>query len=73
MAQSIALARPQSISTPSFGGFMRTARNAVAISNQRRQLAALDDSRLADLGLTREEAAYEASRPFWDAPLHWLR
>ncbi|MEL6219916.1 MAG: DUF1127 domain-containing protein, partial [Pseudomonadota bacterium] len=30
------------------------------------QLAALDDARLKDLGLTRGEAAREAARPFWD-------
>lgn len=36
------------------------------VARQRRALAALDDDRLADLGLSRAEAAREAARPFWD-------
>ena len=32
---------------------------------QRDALAALDDRALADIGVTREEAALEASKPFW--------
>ncbi|RLJ59147.1 uncharacterized protein DUF1127 [Litoreibacter meonggei] len=38
---------------------------------QRRALAALDDTRLADIGLSRQEAEAEASRPVWDAPEYW--
>lgn len=38
---------------------------------QRRALAALDDTQLLDLGLTREEALSEANRAIWDAPHHW--
>ena len=34
-------------------------------------LGRLDDHLLADIGLTRHEARTEASRPLWDAPLHW--
>lgn len=48
-------------------GFM----NYVALYRQRRALASLDDTRLADLGLSRHEANTEAKRPVWDAPLHW--
>lgn len=43
---------------------------ALDLWQQRRALALLDDSRLADLGLTRAQARAEASRPFWDAPSH---
>lgn len=32
---------------------------------QREALAALDDRALADIGVTREQAAMEASKPFW--------
>jgi uncharacterized protein YjiS (DUF1127 family) len=32
----------------------------------RRKLAELDDRCIADIGLTRVEARYEAARPFWD-------
>ena len=40
---------------------------------QRRQLARMDSARLADLGLTADQARMEAARPFWDVPQHWLR
>lgn len=42
-----------------------------ALARQRRALARLDDSALADMGLTRTEAAQEAARPVWDVPAHW--
>lgn len=38
----------------------------LSIYRQRRALAALDADQLRDLGLTREMAQTEASRPFWD-------
>lgn len=44
---------------------------ARAVARQRGALAELDDTMLADLGLSREEARREAQRPFWDAPVHW--
>ena len=44
---------------------------ARALARQRAQLADLPVERLADLGLTRDEALREAARPFWDAPRHW--
>jgi uncharacterized protein YjiS (DUF1127 family) len=34
-------------------------------SRQRRALSALSDAMLHDLGLTREEVAREADKPFW--------
>lgn len=40
--------------------------NMVELYSQRRSLAALDDARLADLGLSRSEAEAEAARPLWD-------
>lgn len=36
---------------------------------QRITLAQLDDARLADIGLTRDEARAEAAR--WDVPPNW--
>lgn len=45
----------------------------VELHRQRRALAALDDARLRDIGLSREDAEAEARRPLWDAPAHWLR
>jgi uncharacterized protein YjiS (DUF1127 family) len=43
----------------------------IDLYRQRRALAGLDDARLADLGLSRDEAETEANRPIWDAPVHW--
>lgn len=34
---------------------------------ERRLLAALDDRGLADIGITRLDAAYECRKPFWRA------
>ena len=43
----------------------------IDLYRQRRALAALDETRLADLGLSRHEAEAEANRPVWDAPAYW--
>jgi uncharacterized protein YjiS (DUF1127 family) len=40
---------------------------------QRRSLAKLDESRLADLGLDPVSAGTEAKKPIWNAPNHWSR
>ncbi|SDW50732.1 DUF1127 domain-containing protein [Celeribacter indicus] len=55
---------------PSLLARLRMAR---ALRRQRRALASLSDERLADIGLTRDEALREAARPLWDVPRHWLR
>jgi len=39
-----------------------------AARRERRALARLDARLLADIGLTEEDAAREAARPFWDLP-----
>ena len=36
------------------------------VARERRRLLDIDPRLLADMGLTPEDAAYEASRPFWD-------
>lgn len=36
------------------------------LARERRQLLALSDHMLKDIGLTRADAEREASRPFWD-------
>lgn len=38
------------------------------VAKQRRQLLALDDHALKDIGLTRAEATLEGNRLFWDIP-----
>ncbi|WP_333827463.1 DUF1127 domain-containing protein [Pararhodobacter sp.] len=52
-------------------GLFSRLRKAAALARQRHALAALDDTMLRDIGLTREQALHEAGRPFWDAPRHW--
>jgi uncharacterized protein YjiS (DUF1127 family) len=39
------------------------------LGRQRRTLAALSDSTLKDLGLSRADIYEESERPFWDDPL----
>ena len=39
------------------------------LARQRRQLAALGDAALKDLGLSRADILQETERPFWDDPL----
>jgi uncharacterized protein YjiS (DUF1127 family) len=43
----------------------------IALVASRRGLSRLDDRLLADIGLTRNAAEAESSRPVWDPPLHW--
>lgn len=45
----------------------------LSLARQRRALAGLDADRLADIGVTRQEALEEADRPVWDVPAHWQR
>ncbi|WP_425043599.1 DUF1127 domain-containing protein [Primorskyibacter sp. S87] len=52
---------------------LTAATRLVSVWRQRQALRRLDDARLADLGLTRSQAAVEAKRPIWDAPETWLR
>lgn len=40
--------------------------HAREVTRQRRQLMALDDHALKDIGLSRADACCEASRPWWD-------
>lgn len=43
---------------------------ALRVRRERRQLAALDDAQLADLGLTRADAERESRRGLFDIPAH---
>ncbi len=44
-----------------------------ALRRQRRALAEMDETRLADLGISPDEARAEAARAAWDVPGHWRR
>ncbi len=46
---------------------------AMTARRQRAQLARLDATMLADIGVTAHQAATEAARPAWDVPSTWLR
>lgn len=41
---------------------------ALTVWSERRTLANMDVSRLKDLGISPQDAAAEAARPFWDLP-----
>lgn len=40
----------------------------LSVWQQRRALAGMDVTRLAEMGITPAQAAREAARPFWDLP-----
>lgn len=43
----------------------------LALWQQRRALAKMDDRQLDDIGVSRADALAEATRPLWDVPAHW--
>lgn len=56
--------RPQ----PLWRRVWRWLQRAYELSEQRQQLARLDDAALKDLGLSRADVWQESQRPFWDDP-----
>ncbi len=65
---------PSRIATHAHGrapSIVARIRAALALSHQRRALAALSDEALDDIGVTRLDAHAEATRPVWDVPAHW--
>ena len=57
--------------THSAGNFFGKLANMMAAHKTRKDLKNLSEAQLVDIGITAEEAAAEASRPFWDAPSNW--
>jgi uncharacterized protein YjiS (DUF1127 family) len=47
---------------------VQTLRRWNQLARQRRQLASLSDEMLKDIGRSRADIEWEASRPFWDDP-----
>lgn len=43
------------------------------VQRTRIDLSRLDDERLRDIALSREEVEAELSRPVWDVPANWRR
>ena len=68
---TLAIARVQSRGT--LADVVKRARLAITARHQRAQLARLDATLLADIGVTAAQAASEAARPAWDVPSNWLR
>ncbi len=71
MARINSLGRIGTSPAPLFS--LARVRAATEVWRQRRALARLDADRLADIGLSEQDAHEEASRPIWDAPGHWSR
>lgn len=57
--------RKRGRTAPFLAALMARLRLWAARRRQRHRLAELDDYLLADIGLSREEAAAEVSKPFW--------
>jgi uncharacterized protein YjiS (DUF1127 family) len=43
----------------------------IALWRSRQQLAKLDETQLADIGISQASATNEAGRAPWDVPAHW--
>jgi uncharacterized protein YjiS (DUF1127 family) len=50
--------------------WVRTMSRIMEMMATRRQLAAMDQRMLADIGISQAEAQEEANRPFWDTAPH---
>lgn len=66
---TLAVARVQSRGR--LTGLVARMRCSLALRAERKHLATLDDARLCDIGMTREQALSEAARPIWDVPQGW--
>ena len=56
---------------PQTRSFIGNIRRMIALAHQRRQLPALDDHLLADIGISRAQALEEGRQTIWNAPSHW--
>ena len=54
-------------------GLFTRIRLAIALKTQRKALSGLPDSRLQDLGITRDHVEREVAKSSWDVPTNWLR
>jgi uncharacterized protein YjiS (DUF1127 family) len=68
------LSAPQSYARRmTYQRWLRAARyflSCLDVARQRRQLLALDERKLKDVGISRIDALREANRQFWDLPEH---
>ncbi len=53
----------------SFKGLWQRVRRWRQLAWERRQLAAMSDDMLKDIGMSRADVSGEVERPFWDDPL----
>jgi uncharacterized protein YjiS (DUF1127 family) len=52
---------------PRWRGLKKQLKEFYRRAHSRHELASLDDRELWDIGLTRNDAANEANKPFWEA------
>lgn len=57
----------------SLAGLIAFLAKARSVARERRQLRALDQTALMDLGISPAEARQEADRPFWEMPKRYQR
>lgn len=58
---------------PKTRSMLATIRHMIAVARQRRQLLALEDHLLDDIGVSRKEALAESRETIWNAPDHWCK
>jgi len=63
----LATCRPESRSV------VGSIRHMIAVARQRRQLRALDDHLLEDIGISRAQALEESRQAAWNSPDHWCK
>lgn len=56
-----------SVRRPWFSAALAGIRHMLKVARSRRRLATMDDRLLADIGVSRGEALFEASRAPWDS------
>lgn len=61
------------LALPRATALLRGVLRATALRKQRGDLLALDDTRLRDIGLNREQVEAEGRLPCWNVPRHWLQ
>ena len=64
---------PSVAARPARGSVAKFVTAALATYRSRRKLAQLAPHMLEDIGLSAQDARFEAERPVWNVPHSWLR
>jgi len=73
MTVSIRNATLQANCQPKPRSILAAIGHMIAVAHQRRQLLALEDHLLDDIGVSRQEAQAESREAIWNAPDHWRK